>query len=128
LPQSQEKMRQGIALADADREPWLDRIGAELASSSGNIVISCSSLKRQYRDRLRKHAPDLRFVYVDIDQAEAERRVASRPGHLFPASLVASQFAALEPPLGEAGVLRVRATDPPEVQVRAVTDWLAAVA
>ena len=125
LPESQAKMRQGIALQDSDREPWLDRLGALIAEQSGAAVATCSALKRRYRDRLRPQVPGLRFVFADISEVDAARRVASRPDHLFPASLVASQFAALESPVGEPGVLRVDASLAPQAQLDAVIAWLA---
>ncbi len=125
LPESQRKMREGIALDDADREPWLDRLAALLAGhDDASLVLACSALKRRYRDRLRRGAPGLRFVHVDIDRAEAHARVSARAGHLFPDSLVESQFAALESPVGEDGVLAVPATDPTGRQVDAVLRWL----
>lgn len=125
LPESQRKMREGIALTDDDRWPWLDQLGGLLgAAGEGGLVVGCSALKRRYRDRLREGAGGLRFVFVDIDREEAARRVASRPGHLFPASLVASQFEALESPVGEPGVVAVAATDPTGRQVDAVLRWL----
>ena len=125
LPESQAKMREGIALQDGDREPWLDRVGQLIAEQPGPAVATCSALKRRYRQRLRAKVPGLRFVFVDIAEADAARRVGSRPGHLFPASLVASQFAALESPVGEPGVLRVDAALPPQAQLDAVIAWLA---
>ena len=125
LPQSQEKMRDGIALEDADREPWLDRLGQLMAWRSGDVVVTCSALKRAYRDRLRAGVPGLRFVFVDIDVATAAARVGSRSGHLFPQSLVTSQFSALERPQGEPGVTTVTAHDTVEQQVDAVVAWLA---
>ncbi len=124
LPESQRKMHDGIALTDADREPWLDRIGELFAAEPASLVVSCSALKRRYRDRLRAKEPGLRFVFVEIDREESARRVGSRPGHLFPTSLVDSQFEALESPVGEAGVLAVPATEPVEVQVEAAMRWL----
>lgn len=124
LPESQRKMSAGIALDDADREPWLDRLAALLAGHPGDIVLACSALRRSYRDRLRRGAPDLRFVHIDIDREESYRRVASRSGHLFPASLVDSQFETLESPVGEPGVFAVPATDPTARQVEAVLRWL----
>lgn len=123
-PESQAKMRQGQALDDADRAPWLDRLGALLTASRGPAVLSCSALKRDYRERLRHAAPGLKTVFVDIDLAAASARVASRQGHLFPASLVASQFETLESPLGEPGVLAVRADLDVEAQTRSVLRWL----
>lgn len=124
LPQSQEKMRHGIALGDADRDPWLDRLGAMLAEASGSVVLSCSALKRSYRDRLRAAEPSLRIVFIDIDIEESRARVAARPSHLFPASLVENQFATLESPVGEPGVFRVEATQPLDAQCDAVLRWL----
>lgn len=128
LPSSQEKMRCGIALDDADREPWLARLGGLMASREGGVVLSCSALKRKYRDQLRSCVPGLRFVYLEIDVHTAARRVELRSGHLFPKSLVTSQFAALESPIGEEGVLRVSALLPTDMQIEAVTRWLATAA
>ena len=125
LPSSQEKMRAGIPLDDADREPWLARLGAHMASNAGGMVLSCSALKRKYRDRLRSFVPDLKFVYIEIDVHTAAQRVAQRSGHLFPKSLVTSQFAALESPVGERGVFRVSALQPTQAQAAAVAQWLA---
>jgi gluconokinase len=125
LPSSQEKMRSGIALDDADREPWLARLGALMASRPGDLVLSCSSLKRRYRDQLRSFVPGLKFVYIEIDVHTAAQRVESRSGHLFPKSLVTSQFAALESPVGEEGVFEVSALLPIEAQAAAVVRWLA---
>ena len=124
LPQSQHKMRHGIALDDADRWPWLDRLGVLLAEAAGGAVLSCSALKRRYRDRLRAAVPGLQIVYIDIRPEEARARVAARPAHFFPAGLVESQFEALEPPLDEPGVLRVGASQPPVAQRDAILHWL----
>lgn len=124
LPQSKRKMRQGLALDDDDRWPWLDRLGMLLAGAPGNTVLTCSALKRIYRDRLRTAVPDLKIVFIDIAPDEARARVAGRSGHLFPASLVASQFATLESPVGEPEVLPVLAPQSIEVQVQAICDWL----
>ena len=124
LPESQHKMREGIPLQDADREPWLDKLGEVLAAEPGDLVLACSALKRRYRDRLRARVPGLKFVYVDITPEEAARRVGSRPGHLFPTSLVTSQFEALESPVGEDRVVRVDATAPRGTQVAEVLRWL----
>jgi gluconokinase len=121
---NQEKMRNGIALQDADRAPWLDKLGALLAGAPASAVLTCSALKRSYRDRLRAAEPALRIVYVEISLAEAHRRVASRSSHFFPPGLVASQFASLEVPSGEPDVLRVSATDPIATQTGMILHWL----
>lgn len=127
-PASQQKMRRGVALDDGDRVPWLDRIGVAMATQGGCVVGTCSALKRRYRERLRARIPGLKFVFVEISQADAESRVAERTDHLFPPSLVANQFAALESPVGEDGVLVLPATAQPQEQLGAVLRWLAAAA
>ncbi|WP_245966856.1 gluconokinase [Sphaerisporangium album] len=101
------KMSKGVALTDADRLPWLRAIGGWLAAhDAGGGVVSCSALKRSYRDVLRAAAPRVGFVHLDGDQEEVRRRVAGRRGHFMPASLVDSQFAALEPlGPGERGIV-----------------------
>ncbi|MEO8118046.1 MAG: gluconokinase [Rhodoferax sp.] len=121
---SQEKMRAGIALDDADRAPWLAHLGTLLADASGGAVLTCSALKRRYRDQLRAAAPALAIVFIDISPAQAHARVAARTDHLFPPGLVDSQFEALESPLGEAGVLHVEAMQPLTEQLDANLRWL----
>ncbi len=121
---NQEKMRQGLALDDADRAPWLDHLGQLLAKAPGGAVLTCSALKRSYRETLRTAVPSLRTVFIDITPLQAYARVAARPNHLFPVSLVESQFSALEPPLGEAGVLRIDAGQPVAAQLEALLPWL----
>jgi gluconokinase len=92
------KMAAGVPLDDADRGPWLRAIGAWLAEHADHgAVASCSALKRAYRDVLRAQAPDAFFVHLHGDRETVRRRVAGRAGHFMPSSLVASQFAALEP-------------------------------
>lgn len=110
--ESVDKMSRGIALTDADRAGWLERLGVELQANPGGAVLTCSALRRVYRDRLRAASPGLRFAFLDIDRATARARVASRAGaHFFNASLVDSQFATLESPVGEAGVICLDAAD-----------------
>jgi gluconokinase len=88
-------------------------------------VLTCSALKRRYRDRLRSAVPGLGFVYLAITPAEAALRVAARAGtHFFHRSLVASQFEALEPPLDEARVLPLDATLPMALLQTQVALWL----
>ncbi|MBI3369535.1 MAG: AAA family ATPase [Burkholderiales bacterium] len=124
LPQSQDKMRRGIALQDTDRDPWLGRLGDLLAAELGPAVLTCSALKRRYRERLRTAVPALRTVYIDIPPAQSHARVAARPGHLFPTGLVPSQFDALEVPAGEPAVLKLAAQLPLTAQVQTVLHWL----
>ncbi|MGJ7610864.1 MULTISPECIES: gluconokinase [unclassified Variovorax] len=126
-PANVEKMSRGIALTDADRAGWLATLGRTLADAPQGAVLTCSALKRSYREQLRAAAPGLRFVFMAIERAESERRVAARAGeHMFPASLVANQFATLESPVGETGVLAVDATAPLGQSVAQVQAWLVA--
>lgn len=128
--ESVAKMSQGIALTDADRAGWLDRLAALLGEAhqrGAGTVLSCSALKRAYRERLRADLPAgaLRFLWLELNPAEALRRVSQRGSHFFSANLVDSQFAALESPLGEPGVLRLDATEPPASLRAQVAAWLA---
>lgn len=116
-PASIAKMQAGQPLTDDDRWGWLDRLGVMLREQAP-VVLSCSALKRAYRDRLRAACPAVHFVFMDIDRPLALERVAARAaGHIFPASLVDSQFATLESPIGEPGVITVPAALPLAEQV-----------
>jgi gluconokinase len=120
-----ERMRAGIALTDAHRVDWLDRLGAQLQRLPGGAVLTCSALKAAYRERLRAASPGLCFVWLDLDATAAEARVAQRAEHFFPPGLVATQFRTLEPPLHEPGVLRVDALQPPQVIAENIVQWSA---
>ncbi|TCA10270.1 gluconokinase [Rhizobium leguminosarum] len=110
-----EKMSKGIPLTDEDRMPWLDRIGDDIKASlekSEGIIVSCSALKRLYRDRLRAAAGgNLFFVYLEGSRALLMKRMGERKGHFMPASLLDSQLATLEVPTGEPGVVTVDIDD-----------------
>ncbi|HEY5107410.1 MAG TPA: gluconokinase [Caulobacteraceae bacterium] len=114
------KMKAGFALDDADRAPWLAAIGdwidGQTARGAGGVV-TCSALKRAYRDQLARGRPQVRFVFLRGSRALIATRVARRTGHFMPASLLDSQFAALQPPgLGEHPI-DVDIDQPVEVQV-----------
>jgi len=96
-PENVAKMSAGHALDDDDRYPWLEAVGSWLADHPDGGVVACSALKRKYRDQLRRHAPALEFLLLEGTSEVISRRQASRPGHFMPASLLASQFATLEP-------------------------------
>lgn len=96
-PANVAKMRAGTPLNDDDRRPWLLAIGRWLAEHPGGAVVTCSALKRRYRDTLREAAPAITFLHLHGDKDTVRRRVGSRPGHFMPTSLVDSQFADLEP-------------------------------
>ena len=96
-PANIAKMTAGEALDDDDRHPWLEAIGEWLvAHEESGGVMSCSALKRKYRDQLRGHAPEVEFLHLHGTREVIARRQASRPGHFMPASLLDSQFATLE--------------------------------
>jgi len=122
------KMKAGTPLTDADRAPWLDAIAAWIdgqleAGRSG--VITCSALKRAYRDRLLAGRPQVVFVFDQLDEAATAKRIAARQGHFMPPSLLASQFADLEPPGPDEPVIAVDGASPIEAQVKAVVRRLA---
>lgn len=96
------KMSQGLALSDADRMPWFDRI-IEVAQQSraACVVIACSALKRSYREYLREALPDLICVSLEGDQQLLTERMHGRTGHFMPPSLLQSQLSTLELPFGE---------------------------
>jgi gluconokinase len=122
-PANVEKMRQGIPLTDADRAPWLDRIGEELkrwAAEGGSGVMTCSALKRAYRDHIRLARPDVRFVYLKGSEALIKSRVAARHHEYMPASLLHSQFEALEEPSPDELVVTVDAGGSPDAEVAAI--------
>ena len=118
------KMRSGTPLSDDDRAAWLDALAAELQAHPQGVVLTCSALKRRYRDRLRAATPGLRFVFLELTQEQARERVAARPAHLFPVSLVASQFATLEDPRDEPGVLPLDASQSLQDLGSAVVRWV----
>ena len=96
-PANIAKMTAGEELDDLDRRPWLDAVGGWLAVHPEGGVMSCSALKRDYRDRLRHDAAGVEFVLLEGAPEVIAQRQAGRTGHLMPAGLLASQFAALEP-------------------------------
>jgi len=117
------RMRAGTALTDDDRWPWLDRLAAEMAAINArgaHAVLACSALKQSYRDRLAR-AGDVRFFYLKGDRATIAPRLAARPGHYMPASLLDSQLATLEEP-ADATVVDIRV--PVAAQVAAIRNQL----
>ncbi|MBI5275197.1 MAG: gluconokinase [Burkholderiales bacterium] len=118
------KMKQGLPLEDTDRAGWLRELAAQLARHPAGAVLTCSALKRAYRDTLRGGAPGLRFVHLALTVQQAMQRVAGRTDHFYPPSLVASQFQALEDPSGEPGVLVVDATAELDDIAAQAAQWL----
>lgn len=129
-PANVAKMRAGVALTDDDRAGWLDALGAEMRLQQPpqrpGAVLTCSALKRAYREHLRAAAPGLAFVHLRLSRDEARRRVGQRGGHYFNPALVDSQFEALQPPEGEPRVLGLDATLPLTTLAASVQQWLQA--
>jgi gluconokinase len=95
------KMRAGVPLTDADREPWLHAITGwmdERIAAGQSAVITCSALKRAYRDRLLEGRPAATMVFLMVRREVLEQRLLARPDHFFPENLLDSQLATLEPP------------------------------
>lgn len=100
-PENVKRMAAGIPLTDDDRAGWLRSLAARIRvarEARKGLVVSCSALKRSYRDILRADAADLRFVFLRGDRAILSERLAARRGHFMPASLLESQLAILEEP------------------------------
>ncbi len=122
------KMRAGHPLDDADRWPWLDRVGhaiGDAVATDGFAVAACSALKRVYRERLGAAAGvPLLFVLLDTDPAELARRLGARAGHYMPASLLDSQRATLERPGPDETAITLDAQATPDTLVRDVWAWI----
>jgi gluconokinase len=100
-PANVDKMAAGIPLTDDDRWPWLAKIADWIdgrLDTGKNGIITCSALKRSYRNVLNRRGSGVEFVYLAVDRDELEERVEHRPGHFMPPSLLDSQLATLEPP------------------------------
>jgi gluconokinase len=124
-PANVAKMSAGIPLDDDDRWPWLDAIAAwiKVKTKSGEPgIVTCSALKKSYRDRLR--GPNVIFVFINGPRAVIEARMASRKRHYMPLSLLESQLATLEPPTSDENVLEVDLAAPPEEEAAAVLNAL----
>lgn len=122
------RMASGVALTDEDRREWLELLSQHLARAyerRHGLVVSCSALKRAYRDILRRGAPGLLLVHLTGDQALLARRTALRPGHYMPASLLGSQLETLEPPGADENALTFNVAKPSQTIVKAVIAALA---
>jgi len=110
-----EKMRRGVPLDDADRAPWLDIVAERLrglSHSRTSAVVACSALKGSYRRRLFSECDDLLLVYLSARPQDTQIRLNDRRGHFMPASLLESQFEALEEPTAEESPLTLDAHAP----------------
>ncbi len=130
-PQNVAKMQAGIALVDADRWPWLERIGNYVAGAKQNLngnkgrVVACSALRLAYRDQIRRVAPEVRFIFLEGDRALIGSRLAARSGHFMSPDLIDSQFRTLEKPSDkEKDVLTISTTRPVHENLAHVLDAL----
>jgi carbohydrate kinase (thermoresistant glucokinase family) len=115
------KMRAGHPLTDEDRKPWLEAIGRWIdgqAAKGEPGVITCSALRRAYRDQLRQGRPQVKLVFLEGSKGLIEDRLAHRQGHFMPPSLLDSQFEALEEPGPDEPVIKVNIDELVEAQVR----------
>jgi len=122
-PENVEKMRRGIPLDDADRAPWLARIGEVLArwkADGRQGVLTCSALKRRYRARILAARSDLKFIYLKGPESLIASRIAARQHEYMPNSLLHSQFEALEEPAPDEPVLVVDAGGTPEAEAQQI--------
>jgi carbohydrate kinase (thermoresistant glucokinase family) len=122
-----EKMKSGRALTDADRRSWLARVADWIEGrldSNQDGVITCSALKRAYRDVIDRRGSGVVFVFLSGRRDVMGARVAARRGHFMPPSLVDSQFADLEEPSPDEPAIRVDAGRAPAVIARSVLDEL----
>ena len=122
-----EKMSAGIPLTDEDRWPWLDAIAAAIRSTppSGGIVVSCSALRKVYRERiLRAAGRPVTFVHLDGTKEMIAPRMATRTGHFMPLSLLDSQLATLEPPTADEPAISVSIDQPPEAIIDTILSRL----
>ena len=120
-----EKMSRGIPLDDADRGPWLAAIAAWIdghRSAGTHAVVSCSALRRRYRDIVVGGRPDVGLVYLRGTFAVINDRLSRRKGHFMPPALLKSQFDALEEPAAEECALTVSVRMPPKRIVERICD------
>ncbi|WP_394833460.1 gluconokinase [Pendulispora rubella] len=122
-PENIAKMAAGTPLNDDDRAPWLQRIADyadERIAKGESAVVTCSALKRRYRDFLRRGRPELRIVLLDGDRATIARRLSERKGHFFKEHLLDSQFRDLEPPQADEEIVAVPITGTPDEIVASI--------
>lgn len=126
-PENVARMAAGTPLTDADRQGWLEKIAAEVAAAAARgegLVVTCSALKRRYRDLLRGGDAALRFVFLHGPQSLLAERMAARQGHYMPPSLLQSQLEALEPPQADEAALGLPIGPAPAALAAVAEAWL----
>jgi gluconokinase len=126
-PENVEKMSHGTPLTDADRLPWLQKVAQQIDDwqKQGRCgVITCSALKRSYRDIVIGERRNVKLVYLKGSRELVLERMVARHGHFMPASLLESQFAILEEPTADEHAITVDIRDGPEKIVAEITSQL----
>ncbi|MFC3532346.1 gluconokinase [Vogesella facilis] len=125
-PENIALMSAGTPLDDSHRQGWLEALAARLAASraGSGSVLACSALKRRYRDILRAADPDILFVHLAGSPEQIAPRMQQRSAHFMPSSLLASQFADLEPPAADENALTVNVGEAPEAITQRILDRL----
>ena len=121
-PANVARMAAGTALTDLDRAGWLTEIGQRLSQARAagqGLVVSCSALRRHYRDGLRAACPGVQFLHLHGSAALLHQRMRARSGHYMPASLLDSQLATLEPPAADEPVITIDISPPTDQVVAA---------
>jgi gluconokinase len=125
-PANIAKMSSGVPLTDEDRWPFLENVGAAIhAAGADGVVVACSALKRDHRDRIRARAGEVAFVLPSVDRAHLLARLEHRRGHFMPPALLDSQLQALEPPQQDERALVLDGNASTEIQVSRVLDAIA---
>jgi len=126
-PENVAKMSAGIPLDDQDRAGWLQALRNEIGAArerGEGLVLSCSSLKRRYRDLLRSGDPELRFAHLNGERTLLDQRMRTRPGHYMPASLLDSQLRDLELLQADEAGLQLDLTQTPQQLVNTILQSL----
>lgn len=121
-----DKMASGIPLDDADRWPWLRRVGNWLAEQEHGAIVACSALKHSYREILLSECPGTVFVHCTGSRELLEQRMLERTKHFMPAHLLDSQLATLEPLRGDEPGASFDVAAPPTLVAEAMKDWITA--
>jgi gluconokinase len=126
-PANVDKMKAGHPLTDEDRAPWLAKVADwvdERLAAGQNGLMTCSALKRSYREAIGRRRSGVMFVYLAGSRETIAARLAARLGHFMPPSLLASQFADLEEPAADEPAIRVDIGPPPSVIAQTIIERL----
>lgn len=126
-PANVARMAAGVALTDADRGPWLAAVAAwigERERERRSSIVTCSALRRRYRDVLRRGHPWIWFVHLAAPEAVLRRRIEGRSGHYMPASMLDSQLATLEPLEADEPGTTLRVLETPAEIADRLIEWL----